>query len=140
MSGYKLTDRNLGTGSFSEVFLAYARDRSKLAVKVIPRNQISGTFSCIQNLIWLVLSRKFSCCIALNMRILWSWLILKNLSTISTFSWNTVKGVTSHNTLKNDKSYLKPRLSKYLDRLYEEYQLCISLKSFTEILSLQTYS
>jgi serine/threonine protein kinase len=48
VGNYKLTDRILGQGSFSRVLLAYTAQKRKVAVKVIPRTEISCTSYPIQ--------------------------------------------------------------------------------------------
>lgn len=40
VGGHCITDRLLGEGAFSKVFLAYGRQGEKQAVKVIPRQEI----------------------------------------------------------------------------------------------------
>jgi len=42
---FHITNTLLGQGSFSHVYLGYANDSTKVAVKVIPRDNIKGIIS-----------------------------------------------------------------------------------------------
>ncbi len=43
IDSYHISNRLLGSGSFSNVYLGYSADGERVAVKVIPRNRIKGT-------------------------------------------------------------------------------------------------
>lgn len=50
IADFHISNTLLGHGSFSQVYLGYADDSTKVAVKVIPRSNISGTiFSYLDN-------------------------------------------------------------------------------------------
>ena len=62
MGHYRLTERVLGHGSFSQVLLAYAAPQRPVAAKVIPRGEISGTPQLMQSPSWRGSSRRWRSC------------------------------------------------------------------------------
>lgn len=44
---YHITNQLLGQGSFSQVYLGYSDQSQKVAVKIIPRDNIEGTY-CVK--------------------------------------------------------------------------------------------
>lgn len=48
IQGYRVSDVKVGEGAFGSVYLGYAENGERLAVKIISREQIDGTKSVIQ--------------------------------------------------------------------------------------------